>query len=60
MRGPTLSHADVDTYLGAVDWLRGILSRAEVADSWARLGDIGSLRAFTKAEKALPDALRVL
>jgi hypothetical protein len=40
MRGPTLSHADVDTYLGAVDWLRGILSRAEVADYWAQPSSI--------------------
>ncbi len=34
MRGPTLSREEVDTYLGAVDWLRGILARAEVAESW--------------------------
>jgi hypothetical protein len=40
MRGPTLSHADVDTYLDAVDWLRGILSRAEVADYWAQPSSI--------------------
>jgi hypothetical protein len=34
MQAPTLSREDVDTYLGAVDWLRSILARAEVAASW--------------------------
>lgn len=30
-----MSREEVDTYLGAVDWLRGILARSEVADSWS-------------------------
>lgn len=30
-----MSREEVDVYLGAVDWVRGILGRAEVADSWA-------------------------
>lgn len=36
MPKPTLSREEVDDYVGAVDWLRGILSRAEVVDSWSR------------------------
>jgi hypothetical protein len=36
MRGPTLSREEVDTYLGAVDWLRDILARSEVADAWCQ------------------------
>lgn len=36
MPGGALSRAEVDTYLGAVDWLRGILARAEVMESWAQ------------------------
>ncbi|HEY1652161.1 MAG TPA: maleylpyruvate isomerase N-terminal domain-containing protein [Acidimicrobiales bacterium] len=36
MTGPTLSRQEVDTYLGAVDWLRSILARAEVAESWGQ------------------------
>ncbi len=40
MRAPILSHGDVDTYLGAVDWVRGILSRPEVAESWANSSSI--------------------
>jgi hypothetical protein len=31
---PTLSREEVDVYLGAVDWLRGIVSRPEVVDAW--------------------------
>lgn len=31
---PTLSREEVDTYLGAIDWLRGILARAEVSKAW--------------------------
>jgi hypothetical protein len=34
MRGPTLSREEVDTYLGAVDWLRGIVARSVVAEAW--------------------------
>jgi hypothetical protein len=34
MQEPTLSREEVDVYLGAVDWLRGILRRSEVVDSW--------------------------
>jgi hypothetical protein len=34
MAAPTLSREEVDTYLGAVDWLRGILTRSELAASW--------------------------
>jgi hypothetical protein len=33
---PTLPREEVDVYLGAVDWLRGILSRAEVVESWSQ------------------------
>ena len=29
-----MSREEVDVYLGAVDWLRGILRRSEVVDSW--------------------------
>ena len=36
MQKPTFPREEVDVYLGAVDWLRGILSRAEVVDSWSR------------------------
>ena len=34
MPSPTLPRQEVDRYIGAVDWLRSILSRAEVADAW--------------------------
>jgi hypothetical protein len=34
MPATTLSRDGVDVYLGAVDWLREILSRAEVVDRW--------------------------
>jgi Mycothiol maleylpyruvate isomerase N-terminal domain len=34
MQKPTLSREEVAVYLSAVDWLRGILQRAEVVDSW--------------------------
>jgi hypothetical protein len=36
MQAPTLSREEVDTYLGAVDWLRSILVRAEVEASWGQ------------------------
>jgi hypothetical protein len=36
MPKPTLPREEVDVYVGAVDWLRGILSRAEVVESWSR------------------------
>jgi hypothetical protein len=36
MQMPALDRDQVDVYLGAVDWLRGILSRAEVVESWGR------------------------
>jgi hypothetical protein len=36
MRAPPLSREEVDTYLGAVDWLRGIVARSEVADAWCQ------------------------
>lgn len=36
MPDSTLPREEVDVYVGAVDWLRGILSRAEVSDSWNR------------------------
>lgn len=36
MRGATLSREEVDTYLGAVDWLRGIVARTEVATAWSQ------------------------
>jgi hypothetical protein len=36
MQTPTLSRQEVDVYVGAVDWLRGILARPEVAESWSR------------------------
>jgi hypothetical protein len=32
----TLAREEVDVYLGAVDWLRGILSRADVVEAWGR------------------------
>lgn len=35
MQSATLSRGEVDTYLGAVDWLRAVLARAEVAESWS-------------------------
>ena len=31
---PTLTREEVDAYVEAVDWLRGILSHAEVVDCW--------------------------
>lgn len=31
-----MSREEVDTYLSAVDWLRGILARAEVSDAWSQ------------------------
>jgi hypothetical protein len=34
--GPPLSREVIDSYLGAVDWLRGVLRRAEVAEHWAK------------------------
>jgi hypothetical protein len=34
MQSPTLSREEVDVYMGAVDWLRDILSRAEVMEYW--------------------------
>lgn len=34
MPGLTLSREEVDTYLGSLDWLRGILARAEVTAAW--------------------------
>ena len=34
MVGGRLSRGEIDGYLGAVDWLRGILGRAEVAGVW--------------------------
>jgi hypothetical protein len=36
MQKPTLPREEVDVYVGAVDWLRDILSRAEVVESWSR------------------------
>jgi hypothetical protein len=36
MAAVALSREEVDTYLGAVDWLRSILARAEVAASWGQ------------------------
>jgi hypothetical protein len=36
MQMPTLPREEVDVYMGAVDWLRGILSRAEVVESWSQ------------------------
>jgi hypothetical protein len=36
MQQPTLSREEVDAYVGAVDWLRGILSHPDVVDSWNR------------------------
>ena len=36
MQRPTLPRDEVDVYLGAVDWLKGILSRPEVVESWSR------------------------
>jgi len=36
MPAPTLSRDAVEVYVGAVDWLRGILSRAEVVESWGQ------------------------
>ena len=36
MQKPTVPREEVDVYLGAVDWLRGILSRAEVVESWSQ------------------------
>ncbi len=36
MQPSTLSRQEVDTYLGAVDWLRSILVRAEVEASWGQ------------------------
>jgi hypothetical protein len=36
MEGPALSRDLVDAYLGGVDWLRGIIGRAEVGEAWAR------------------------
>ncbi len=35
MSVPTLPRDAVEVYVGAVDWLRGILSRAEVVESWS-------------------------
>src|SRR5258708_34970636 len=32
--GRRLSHNEADAYLAAVDWLRGIFARAEVAGAW--------------------------
>ncbi|HEX4163732.1 MAG TPA: maleylpyruvate isomerase N-terminal domain-containing protein [Acidimicrobiales bacterium] len=34
MQQPSLPREEVDVYVGAVDWLRGILARAEVVESW--------------------------
>src|SRR5580658_962442 len=34
--GPPLSREVIDSYLGAVDWLRGVLRRAEVTEHWAK------------------------
>jgi hypothetical protein len=34
--GPPLSLEAIDAYLGAVDWLRGVLRRAEVAEHWSK------------------------
>ena len=34
MDGPPLSLEAVDAYLGAVDWLRGLLGRSEVVGAW--------------------------
>lgn len=42
MRDGSLSRAEADTYLGAVDWLRGILSRTEVAASWEDPSSVAS------------------
>ena len=36
MDGPPLSREIIDAYLGAVDWLRGILRRAEVTEHWSK------------------------
>jgi hypothetical protein len=36
MSQPTLPCEEVDAYFNAVDWLRGILSRAEVVESWSQ------------------------
>jgi hypothetical protein len=36
MPAPALPREEVDAYVGAVDWLRAILSRAEVAESWSQ------------------------
>jgi hypothetical protein len=36
MQNPALSGEEVDVYVSAVDWLRGILSRAEVVESWSK------------------------
>jgi hypothetical protein len=36
MQKPTLPREEVDVYVAAVDWLRGILSRAEVVESWSQ------------------------
>jgi hypothetical protein len=36
MQNPALSREEVDVYVSAVDWLRGILSRAEVVESWSK------------------------
>ncbi len=44
MQAPALSREEVDTYLGAVDWLRSILTRTEVAASW---GEPGALLHYT-------------
>jgi hypothetical protein len=34
MQEPALSREEVDVYLSAVDWLRAVMSHAEVVDSW--------------------------
>jgi hypothetical protein len=36
MPTPTLSRQEVDVYVDAVDWLRGILARPEVTESWSQ------------------------
>jgi Mycothiol maleylpyruvate isomerase N-terminal domain len=36
VEGPPLSREALDAYLGAVDWLRGVLRRAEVAEHWSK------------------------
>ncbi len=40
--GPPLSREAIDAYLGGVDWLRGILRRAEVAEHWSKASAVAN------------------